>query len=201
MIDTNPDFIEKLIFKGMFENKNYNSLINNALDKKFFESDDAGILFNSISEYFREYKEIPTIDIITNIVPEENKTKIIEYIQEINAIDVNIANNMQFLINETDNWLKEKALIHAIYDSAELINKNKRDEYSNISTLIKSALTKTIKFDIGTNYFETLGERLHKIFNSKNEVVSTGYPSWDQLMSGGFPKDTLSVFFGRTHRK
>lgn len=56
-----------------------------------------------------------------------------------------------------------------------------------------------MKFEIGTNYFEDLGSRLQRMFDSAASRTTTGYPTFDEIMAGGMPPKSLSLFFGRTH--
>lgn len=195
----NNDFIEKLIFKAMLTNKRYNALVSSSINPEYFESSEASELFKEIRKYFKEYKDIPEKTILENIISEDKKEAVSEYIKEIDAIDVDVSSKYDFIVNETDQWIKENALKEAILKGADILNSGNVDEYNNISALIKGALTKTLKFDMGTNYFEDVGDRLKRMFNTTENRITTGYPTLDEIMAGGIPSKSLTMLFGRTH--
>lgn len=191
----NNDFIEKLIFKAMFTNKRYNALVSSSINPEYFESSEASELFKEIQKYFKEYKDIPDKTILENMVSEEKKEAVVEYIKEIDSIDVDVSTKFDFIVNETDQWIKENALKEAILRSADILNNGNPSEYNDINALIKKALTKTLKFEIGTNYFEDIGSRLQRMFNVTENRITTGYPSLDEIMAGGIPSKSLTMLF------
>jgi len=193
------EFTEKLIFKGLLADAHYNALVCSAISNEYFENENSSILFETLKEYFQKYKQIPEMDIILNIIPEKNKESVSEYINEVKAIDIDVSKNYNFIVEETEKWLKASALKSAILDSADILNSGNVERYGNINSLVKEALTKSLNFDIGTNYFEDMGKRLQRMFDSTTVRINSGYHSLDELTSGGFPKKSLTLFFGRTH--
>lgn len=193
------ELMEKLIIKGLYSNKHFCSLIISALDKKLFDSNDAAKIYSKINEYFREYKDIPDKNLLLNMFDEKDRESICEYQNEVDSFEFDIEKNMNFLIDQTDTWLKGAALKNAILDSVKIIEKGDSDNYNKINSLIKEALCRTVKFDIGVDYFNTLGSRLQKMFNLVEYKVPTYYPSLDEFTAGGFPPSTLSIVIAKSH--
>lgn len=194
------DFLEKMIIKAISTNERYCSMVLSSIDKTLFENQDASRIFEKINTYFRQYKQLPERNIILSYFSDENEKKDIEnYYKEIESIDFSIEKNYDFLLDQTDKWLKSSALRNAIIDSVKILENNSYDNFGTINTKIKDALCRTIKFDLGTDYFATLGSRLSEMFNLEETKIPSYYPTFDEMIAGGFPKSTLSVILSKTH--
>jgi hypothetical protein len=152
-------------------------------------------LFNEVSHHFKKYNTLPEKDILIKMSQQPDKIK--EYFNEIESIDFNLAKNYEFLKNETNLYLKEQALKNAILKSVDLIDK--QEDTFKFRQIVEDALCKDINIDLGTNYWESLKERLTRIFNNSEVRVPSFYPALDEFISGGFPPYTLNVFLARIH--
>lgn len=121
----NTEFIEKLIIKGILNDEKYCALVMSALDITLFDNINASVIFKEVTSHFREYHELPSKDILVNVIPQNQIDQCIEYINEIDSVDFNLAQNNEFLITETDSWIKQKALQNAILDSADILTSRK----------------------------------------------------------------------------
>lgn len=199
-LENSPEFVEKIITRALIEDKRYVATVATALDEKFFESKEAGLVYRNIQRHFNEYKQIPTKEIIINSVNDGDDQKDVkQYLDDALTFDFDLAKHYDFLLNETDNWLKESALKFAIMDSVDIIDSGKKEDFGRIQELVKTALTKTIKMDLGLDYFTTIGERLKRMFNATEIKVPSYLPQFDEYISGGFIPFTLSVGLGRIH--
>ena len=189
------DFLERFIIKGILENQKFLSTISSTVNSAWFQSFEAGQIFIKTNEFFKEYKKIPDEPILVNLFEDNNDIK--NFISQTKEIDLSISDNYTFLVDETEHWIKASALKTAILESADIINAN--GNFDGIDKLIKDALAKSIKFDIGTDYWQTLSERLKRKFSETTEVTPSGYPTLDSLIGGGFPAKTLSLLVARTH--
>ena len=63
-----------------------------------------------------------------------------------------------------------------------------------IREYVEEALCKDLKIDLGLNYFDMIGERLGRILGATEKKIPSCFPMIDELISGGFPAYTLSVF-------
>lgn len=199
MFLTDSEFTEKLITKSLISNKKYCQMVISAMDSRLFESSESSIIVTFVKKYFQEYKEIPSKDVILNSIPSSKIETVKFYLEELDNIDFNITSGFDFIVNETDNWLKETALRNAIIDSADIIQSGNKDEFNKIQQLVKEALCKTIKLDLGIDYFNSLGVRLQKIFDSADIRIPTYFPTLDEYLAGGLPPFTFTVGLGRIH--
>lgn len=195
----NNEFREKLIIRSMLTDPRFVSLVVTPFDERFFETQEAGKIFSAIKSHFLEFKTIPEKDIILNTTDQKNSSDILEYLNTLNQIDFDHSKNFDFLIKETDHWLKEAALKNAIMESVEIIEKNNHDEFAKISDKVKEALSKSIKQDLGLNYFDDMAERLKKMFTAAENRIPTYFPRLDEFFCGGLPPYTLTVGLAKIH--
>jgi len=93
--------IEKLIIKAALEDKQFLNLITGTFEEKYFTDSVVGEVFNRLKLHNIEYSKILPKSIILNDV--ENSKELFD---EIDSIDFNLATNYDYLVNETNNYLK-----------------------------------------------------------------------------------------------
>ena len=93
-------------------------------------------------------------------------------------------------MEEFERFSRHKALERAILASADLLEKG---EYGPVEKLVKDAIQVSLNRDMGTDYFEDPRLRLNKLKES-NGQISTGWPSVDKKLYGGFNRGELNIF-------
>jgi len=131
-----------------------------------------------INEYVNEYKVMPEASIVnaacnTSLQPAQLPRE-----------------NYDWLMDEFENFSRHKGLERAILKSADLLDKG---EYGPVEKLIKDAIQISLNKDMGTDYFEDPRGRLEALKNS-NGQISTGWPSVDKKLYGGFNRGELNIW-------
>jgi KaiC/GvpD/RAD55 family RecA-like ATPase len=134
-----------------------------------------------IKDYVEEHNALPTFDMI-NAATDQN-LKDPGQLQE---------NHYDWLLAEFETFSRHKALEAAILKSADLLEKG---EYGPVEDLVKKAVQIGLQKDLGTDYFADPRSRLEGI-KDKNGQVSTGWPSLDKKLFGGFNRGELNIFAG-----
>lgn len=98
--------------------------------------------------------------------------------------------NYTWLMNEFEQFSRHKGLERAILKSADLLEKG---EYGPVEKMIKDAVQISLQKDMGTDYFEDPRSRLEGLKNS-NGQISTGWPSVDKKLYGGFNRGELNIW-------
>jgi archaellum biogenesis ATPase FlaH len=91
-----------------------------------------------------------------------------------------------------ENFCRYKALEKIIFDGPELLEQGRGAE---IESAARAAQTITLNRDLGTNYFADPLARLQRL-RDKSSYISTGWPSLDKKLYGGFTKGGLNIFAG-----
>ena len=98
--------------------------------------------------------------------------------------------NYDWLMDEFENFSRHKGLERAILKSADMLEKG---EYSPVEKLIRDAIQISLNKDMGTDYWADPRSRLMKL-KDNNGQISTGYPSIDKKLYGGFKRGELNIF-------
>jgi hypothetical protein len=183
--------------KALMEDKDFVVTCTQVFEDNYFDSPDVQELFRFTKEYFSEYQEIPDRSIIMNSVPEDNRGTLETFLHHVDSTEINLAQNRDWLMAQTDLYLRDKAIKDAVRQSVEIIDQ--RQNTTDIRSLVEQALCRTINVDIGMNYFGDLGPRLTRMFTDETQRIKTYFPAFDEIINGGFPPKTLNVFVAKIH--
>jgi KaiC/GvpD/RAD55 family RecA-like ATPase len=134
-----------------------------------------------VNEYVIEHNAMPTFDMVNAATKSDLKDP--GQLQEA---------HYDWLLQEFETFSRHKALEAAILKSADFLEKG---EYGPVEDLIKKAVQIGLQKDLGTDYFANPRERLNAI-KDKNGQVSTGWPTLDKKLFGGFNRGELNIFAG-----
>ena len=131
-----------------------------------------------ITKYVDEYKVMPEATIVNASTG-----------ADLNPVQLP-RENYDWLMNEFENFSRHKGLERAIIDSSDLLEAG---DYGPVEKLIKDAIQISLNKDMGTDYFEDPRARLSKLKDG-NGQISTGWPSIDKKLYGGFNRGELNIF-------
>ena len=134
-----------------------------------------------LNDYVIEHNALPTFDMINAAT--DGQLKHPGDLQE---------NHYDWLLKEFETFSKHKALEAAILKSADLLESG---EYGACEDLVKKAVQIGLQKDLGTDYWADPRGRLEAI-KDKNGQISTGWPSLDKKLFGGFNRGELNIFAG-----
>ena len=98
--------------------------------------------------------------------------------------------NYEWLMDEFERFSRHKSLERAILASTDLLEQG---DYGPVEKMIKDAVQISLNKDMGTDYFEDPRARLMTLKQS-NGQISTGWPSVDKKLYGGFNRGELNIF-------
>tara|TARA_R110000868_G_scaffold400357_1_gene674676 strand:+ start:335 stop:1771 length:1437 start_codon:yes stop_codon:yes gene_type:complete len=134
-----------------------------------------------LKSYVEDHNALPTFDMVNAATKSDLKDP--GQLQE---------NHYDWLLTEFETFSRHKALESAILKSADLMEKG---EYGACEELVKKAVQIGLQKDLGTDYFANPKERLEAI-KSNNGQISTGWPTLDKKLFGGFNRGELNIFAG-----
>jgi hypothetical protein len=185
------------MMKGLVEDKQYATAITTVFEEQYFDDAHTAEMFKYIKSHLAEYKSLPSRDIIINSVPNEVKDSVVTMFQEMESTDFSVSKNYDFLYEQSNIILKDKAIKRAIVESVDMIDGG--DNVNQIRSIIEAALCKDMKIDIGLDYFQDLSERLKRVFSATDNRIKTYYPTLDEMFNGGYPPYTLNMMIAATH--
>ena len=134
-----------------------------------------------VKSYVDEHSALPTFDMVNAATQADLK-----HPGEL------MENHYDWLLQDFETFSKHKALESAILKSADLLEKG---EYGACEDLVKAAVQIGLQKDLGTDYFLDPRARLEAI-KDKNGQISTGWPTLDKKLFGGFNRGELNIFAG-----
>jgi archaellum biogenesis ATPase FlaH len=139
----------------------------------------------------------PAAEFIATHTNEYKTMPVVEQIAAATGIRLNhipdlTEDHFNWFMEEFEGFTKRQELERAILKSADLLEKG---EFDPVEKLIKDAVQISLTKDMGTDYFDDPKRRLEKYFSSGGQV-STGWPSVDKLLYGGFSRGELNIFAG-----
>jgi len=189
MENTDPLFLETSIVQYMLMDKHFAGMCANSFIPEYFDFPEVRKIFEFVSSYLKEYSKVPSQEIVENSV--ENSEHI------IGDLNVKLSEDYDWLLDQTDKYLQDKAMKKAIMDSVNLLES--KEDPAKVRNLIEGALCKNLKIDLGINYWKDLGERLEYILKTNDERIKTYFPTLDDLLAGGFPRrGILGCFTSKT---
>ena len=138
-----------------------------------------------------------TASFLKNYVEEHNSLPTFDMVNAATKIDLKDPGELQenhydWLLQEFETFSRHKALESAILKSADLLENG---EYGPVEDLVKQAVQIGLQKDLGTDYWRDPRARLEAIKNN-NGQISTGWPTLDKKLFGGFNRGELNIFAG-----
>ena len=177
--DYNAD-IQKLFLEMMMEDASTYVRVQNIFNAENFDrSLRAAAEF--IKTHSDDHRTLPTRD----------------QIQAVTGVELRPVPNLDkghydWFLEEFESFCRRQELERAILKAADLIEQG---DYDPVEKLIKDAVHISLTKDMGTDYFADPSERINRYFNAGGQV-STGWPSVDKLLYGGFSRGELNIFAG-----
>lgn len=131
----------------------------------------------------KEYSTLPTVGQL------QAQTKIkFDRVEDFND------NNQLAALDLVEDFCKHRAVELAVLECAERINKGKPE---GIEKIVKDATLVSLQRDLGLDYFADPRGRMEKLKDEQGEL-STGWPSVDKILYGGFGWGELEIFVAPT---
>lgn len=194
--------IENFIFRGLLYNEEYTRSVYPYLDECFFDGPHK-ILFKTYKTLFDEYNEIPTLEALAISLQKEKISdsefdsviEVVEYVTE----QVTEMPNIKWLIDETEEYCRDKAIYNAIYQSISILDdEDSKLDKNAIPQLLDEALAVSFDTTIGMNYFEDV-EKRHEIYTSEDSRIKLPLRSLNFLSNGGLKRKSLSAVLAATN--
>lgn len=186
--------IEESILQSLFYNQEYFTKVYSSLKKSLFSTEENIALFLLIQNFVKEHDSRPSIRELAlkvkNSEVEPNLKKNILNKMKSFKDDPKI-DNTDFLLKETEKYIKKTQLSIAILDSVDLVKGGK--DLEPVIEKVQDALNVSFNLDSGLNYIESITDRA-EYYHENLRGISTGLKSADKILNGGFMDKTLNIF-------
>lgn len=190
--------IEHLILAGLARREDYTRKVLAFVVPEYFAESSERTVFEMIAQYFQTYNNCPasaalSIESDALAVNQKDHEQVAQVISTIYSIES--PNDLDWLVDATEKWCKDRAVYNAIYDCIKIIDdkENKQKLSKNaIPELLRQALSVSFDTNIGHDYIEAVQQR-YDYYHSGEEKIAFDLTMLNTITDGGVPRKTLSV--------
>lgn len=193
--------ISDIILYSLIHNRAFARKTISHIKGEYFETIEGKKIFTLIKDYIVKYKNLPTINSLKTELAKDGKLNE----NTFNTLSENIDNLKRvedsyddtWLINNCEEWCKERALHNAILDSVTIIESKKAT--GAIPEIIRKALQVEFETTIGIEFLDNKGiDSRWKEYHKENLKFSTGIDPLDAITDGGLEPKSLSIIMSGT---
>ena len=192
--------LRKAILHNMCLSEEYCQKVVPFIDVEYFAERSERTIFEEIKKYYGKYNaapkhaavkiEVNTRDDLTENVFNEINTFLAQEVQPVPKVD--------YLIDKTEKWCQERAIVNAVYKAVNVIGgDDKKTSMSSLPDILSKAISTSFDNSIGHDYINDAEERW-EFYNKKEAKIPTGVSHLDYVLRGGLPSKTLGVLLAGT---
>ena len=190
--------IQTTILRNLFTNENYTRRVIPYLKKEYFENDNR-LVFDELVSYVSKYNKIPTRESLIieldgkSISPDkfEAASVLVNEVTRPEKVD------MDWLIEATEKFCKDRAVFLSIMKSIEIID-GKSDLTENaIPDILSDALSVNFDQNIGHDYINNSDERFD-FYHKEEDRLPFDLDYFNKITKGGIPRKTLNIALAGT---
>ena len=191
--------IENTIIKNLIQNDTYTRKVIPFIKSEYFTESSEKLIFEEISNYFDKYTKSPTVEaLLINLDNVTSKGDAIvksskQLVENIKADDT----PLDWLIDETEKWCKDRAIYIAVMDSIEVLDKKSQRSTGEIPELLKDALSVSFDSNIGHDQIED-AEKRYDFYTTEEEKLPFDLEYFNKITKGGLPNNTLNICLAGT---
>jgi replicative DNA helicase len=192
------DYFENILIYKSLTDSGYLASIADFVKPEYFKNKSIASIFNIIKEFSENRNKLPTAtEIKSYLVSDEQKESFKELVKSFSDIDNTL--DKDELYDNTEQFLKEKAVYHTMLNVAEDVSSGKVDTSVVLDKFEKSCNINLVT-DLGLDFYGDV-DRLIDDLNSVERYVPSKWEWLDNCLGGGFLEagKALYVFAGETN--
>ncbi len=193
--------IENVILENLLHNDDYVRRVLPFIKDEYFGENHHSILFTKINEFVTKYNKAPTQEELlievkdTKGLTQHDFEQSVDLIKELSKRSK--APSIDWLVEHTEKFCKDKALYNAIVDSAAMIEDEKAD-VGQIPDLLKNALSVSFDTNIGHDFMSMIEQRYKMLHQTNEYKIPFDIEALNEITNGGLPRKTLAVVSAST---
>ena len=187
------------ILSHLLNNEEYCRRVIPYVQKEYFEGPHKTV-FELIVKFVGQHNKLPTAKVLqlelkkVNM-PDEVLTNASELIKEI-SLKTEV--DTEYLISESENWCRDRAVYLAIMDSIGIIDgRDKTRTEGSIPEILSKALGVSFDQEIGHDYIDNSDDRF-EFYNTKEDRIPWDLDYFNKITKGGLPNKTLNIALAGT---
>ena len=191
--------IEKTILSNLIQNEEYIRKVVPYLKPEYFHDYTDRKIFSLVFDYFEKYNRSPSdtavlIDLSNaDDITEEQHTSAKNIIEKLEEP----AEQMDWLLDQTEKFCQDKAIYNAIMESIQVIDGKSDKGKGSLPTILADALAVNFDPHIGHDLIEDADAR-YEWYHKKEEKVKFDLDLFNEITDGGLSNKTLNIALAGT---
>jgi archaellum biogenesis ATPase FlaH len=194
------DRIELIILNNLIFDESYGKRILPFIKSNYFSDDCEKIIFEKISEFIMSYEGLPSKEaLVISVSKQTNITESVEKkCRDIIESFQKIVVDPQWIVDQTEEWCKDRAIYLALMDSIKIAD-DKKGKFSrgSIPKLLTDALAVSFDPNIGHSYLDDKDSRFD-FYHKVEEKLPFDLACMNTITKNGVPRKTLNVILAGT---
>ena len=154
---------EQIILENLVYNPEYTKKVIPFLKEEYFSDEVEKKVFVNIKQYVDQYNSPPTVNAL-NILLEGDKSLVGDTFENsvdyVGGLDDSCDEEMEWLMDQTENFCKDRAIFNAINESINIFKGDSGDKKQTaIPSILSDALAVSFDTHIGHDYIDDHEER------------------------------------------
>ena len=192
--------IERTTLSNLVYNEPYARKVLPFIKPEYFSNRHERVVFEEINKFMEKYGNQPTKEALSieldnrkDLTDEEFKS-ILTIVETLSDAQV----DMQWLVDTTEKFCKDKAVYNAILNGIQIIEgKDKEHTAEAIPSILSEALAVAFDQNVGHDYVED-GENRYEFYHKKEEKLEFDLDYFNRITKGGIPQKTLNIALAGT---
>ena len=193
--------LTQTILKHLFQSEDYARKVLPFVKEEYFADNLEKVVYSEIFNYVDKFNSLPTKEAVI-IQLGEKKLNETEYDSATRIVQEATANeeteNLQWLLEKTEDWCQERAVYNAIMNSIQIMDGNdQKNDKGAIPKILSDALGVSFDSHIGHDFLEQSDERFD-FYHRKEEKIPFDLELLNTITKGGLPNKTLNIALAGT---
>lgn len=189
--------IELVAFRNLMNNEEFVRRVLPFLKEEYFSDNAEKTLFREINEFVAKYNNRPSVEAIKVEINQLEKVsemdvKKIHGILDVISSNIDKSDNIDWLIDQSEKFCKDKAIYNAIMESIHIIDGKTDKSVNSLPDILSGALSVSFDTNIGHDFIENKDERF-EFYHRIEEKMPFDLDYMNKITNGGVPNKTLNV--------
>ena len=194
------DRIESVILSNLVFDDEYCRRVLPFIKDFYFTEECEKVVYQKISEFILKYDTQPSKEaLVISVTKERNLIESVEK-QAKDLVSTFEATRVdkKWLIDQTEEWCKDKAIYHALMNSIKIADDKKgKLSRGTIPKLLTDALSVSFDPNIGHSYLDDTDSR-YELYHKVEEKFAFDLECMNKITKNGVPRKTLNVILAGT---
>jgi replicative DNA helicase len=192
--------IQTIIIKKLIQNEDFCRKALPHIKPEYFEAEHRPV-YDLFLQFISKFNKLPTSSVLDIELQQSSFTTrqdLGDIVNLIKSVDEPVDCDIDWLIDTTEQWCKDRAVYLAIMESINIIDGKKKGVAEGaIPEILTKALSVSFDANVGHDYIENADGRFD-FYHEKEERIPFDIEKLNEITKGGITKKTLNIILAGT---